>query len=162
MKSILVPIVITALIIATLGYLNMKGITKAHLPSPKQTTNNTKQMKVGGADISVEIADTDFLRQQGLSGRDSLNENSGMLFSFPKSSLPSFWMKGMKFPLDFIWIANNKIVQIDKNIEPEPGKTDSELTLYRPKTPIDYVLEVNAGFSDKNNLKTGDSVTVPQ
>lgn len=162
MKNILVPIVITALIIATLGYLNIKGVTKAHLPSPTKSSSTLKQMKVGNTSVFVEIANTDFLRQQGLSGRGSLNENSGMLFVFPKSSLPAFWMKGMKFPLDFIWIANSKVVQINKNVEPEPGKTDNELSLYRPEIPIDYVLEVNAGFSDKNSIHVGDKVTLPQ
>ena len=54
-----------------------------------------------------------------------------------------------KNSLDIIWISNNKIVRIDKNVEPEPNVIDSKLTKYPAPSEIDYVLEVNGGFSDK-------------
>jgi uncharacterized membrane protein (UPF0127 family) len=70
-------------------------------------------------------------------------------------------MKDMLIPLDFIWVANGKIVKIDKNVPaPAPNTPDGNLKTYSPGTPIDYVLEVNAGFSDKNNIKVGDSVNL--
>lgn len=162
MKNIFLLLGGTALVIAILGYLNMKGIIKSHLSTSPNKQTSTKQLDIGNTSLSVEIADTDSLRQKGLSGRDSLSENSGMLFVFPKSSFPSFWMKDMKFALDLIWITDGKVAQIDKKVQPEPGKTNSELTLYSPEKPIDYVLEVNSGFSESHNIKVGDSVTIPQ
>lgn len=162
MKNIFLLLIGTAIIISVLGYLNMKGVTKGHLTTTTSQKTQTKQMTVGEVPIEVEIADTDSLRQKGLSGRNSLSENSGMLFVFPKNSFPSFWMKDMNFSLDFIWISDSKVSQINENVQPEPGKTDSQLTLYSPRSPIDYVLEVNAGFVAKHNIKVGDAVTLPQ
>ena len=67
----------------------------------------------------------------------------------------------MLIPLDIIWIGNGKIVKIDENVPaPVAGTSDSKLLNYSPGSPIDYVLEVNAGFSDKNNFKVGDLVIV--
>jgi uncharacterized membrane protein (UPF0127 family) len=68
-------------------------------------------------------------------------------------------MKDMRFAIDIIWIDDEKIVQIDKAIQPpEEGTPDEELILYTVNQPIDYVLEVNAGFVEKNNIEKGDPV----
>ncbi len=113
--------------------------------------------------IFVEIADTPEKSARGLSGRGNLRENSGMLFTFSKQDqIPSFWMKGMLIPLDFIWINDDEVVQIDRNIQPEPGVSDRDLKIYKPNVPIDYVLEVNAGYCEKNGIKVGDNVSLTQ
>lgn len=107
----------------------------------------------------IEIADTPTEREKGLGGVTNLEENNGMLFtSEQKDTLPIFWMKGMLIPLDIIWINDGKVVKIDKNIpNPDPNTPESELKRYSPASPVDYVLEVNAGFSDKFGLKVGDT-----
>ena len=72
---------------------------------------------------------------------------------------PPFWMKDMKFAIDIIWINDSEIVQIDKNVQPPaPNTVDEDLLLYIPSQPIDYVLEVNANFTEENNIKVGDSI----
>lgn len=123
-------------------------------------TTQQKTITVGSKKVSVEIANTPVSRAQGLSERSSLDSNSGMLFVFdPKGETPGFWMKGMLFPLDFIWIANGKVVKIDKNVQPYPsGTPDNQLKAYYPDQPIDHVLEVNGGFSDRNHIQIGDTV----
>lgn len=127
------------------------------------TPNTAKSMTVGGKSISIEIANTSELRTKGLSGRGSLGIDNGMLFVFDSQNVePGFWMKDMLIPLDFIWINDGKVVKIDKNVPaPAAGTPDSSLTVYYPATPIDYVLEVNAGFSDANKLKVGSQVILP-
>lgn len=67
----------------------------------------------------------------------------------------------MEFAIDIIWIKDGKIIQIDKNVEaPAVGTPDNKLKLYSPKSAVDYVLEVNSGYSDLNNIKVGDSVLI--
>jgi len=119
------------------------------------------KIKIGSKEINVEIADSLYEKEKGLSGKDFILDNEGMIFVFPQKTYPFFWMKGMKFPLDIIWISNNKIVQIDENI-PSPNKIqkESDLPLYRPSEAVDYVLEVNAGFSKKYSIKKGDTVEI--
>jgi uncharacterized membrane protein (UPF0127 family) len=114
---------------------------------------------VGDKKLFIEIADTDIERKQGLSGREYLEENHGMLFVFNEKSQKAFWMKDMNFAIDIIWIEDNKIVQIDKNVKPpEPNTPNNELKLYSSKLAINYVLEVKAGLSDEYNFKIGDTI----
>lgn len=107
--------------------------------------------------VTVELANTPALRELGLSGRDQLPESAGMLFDFTNTTekRPSFWMKDMKFDLDIIWIKNEKIIGIAKNIT-APVYPDAKLETYEPPGEIDYALEVQAGWSDKFSITEGD------
>ena len=80
-----------------------------------------------------------------------------MLFDFKQSTQPSFWMKDMNFSLDLIWISQNKIAGVTENV-PAPSNKNQKLPLYSPPSPIDQVLEVNAGWAKKNNIAVGDEV----
>ena len=102
----------------------------------------------------ILIADDDKERARGLMYYENLKSSEGMLFIFQKLGKYSFWMKDMSFPIDIIWIdQNQKIVFIQKNSPPEsyPG-------IFTPGNDARYVLEVLAGFSEKNNLKVGNFV----
>lgn len=114
-------------------------------------------VKIGNVTIEVEVADTPLAREKGLSGRESLEENRGMLFVFPKKGYYSFWMKEMNFPIDIIWIADDKIVDIAPSV---PTLAGEFLKTYQPKEPVNFVLEVNAGFSESHSLKVGDRVEI--
>ena len=106
--------------------------------------------------FEAQIADTAGQRVLGLSGRDSLNDSQAMLFIFPQNLIPGFWMKNMKFPVDIIWIDENwKVEGIKKNVQ--PCSEDICNSVY-PNQGIKYVLEVNAGLSDKYGFAEGDSV----
>src|SRR3989344_6704590 len=113
----------------------------------------------GSLNLQAEIPNSDASRKKGLSDRDSLPLDRGMLFVFDTSANRAFWMKDVKFAIDIIWIdENKKIVHFAENVAPEPGKKDSELTRYSNSTPAKYVLEINAGLIKLNNLKLGDFV----
>jgi len=103
----------------------------------------------------VEMADTDYARDRGLMFRNSLAPEEGMLFAFDKDVLCSMWMKNMRFPLDMLWIdQNKKIVHIRKNV---PTCTSS-CEIITPPVSARYVIEVNAGFADKHQIKIADTV----
>jgi uncharacterized membrane protein (UPF0127 family) len=106
--------------------------------------------------IYLEIASTSEKRIKGLSERDYMPKDYGMLFIFDSLQKPQFWMYEMKFPLDFIWIKNDIVVQIDKNI-PIPSDNNS-IAIISPKSYINKVLEVNAGVADYANIKIGDKI----
>ncbi|TAI49528.1 DUF192 domain-containing protein [Flagellimonas allohymeniacidonis] len=103
--------------------------------------------------LNIEIAETDYETQTGLMYRESMLENQAMLFIFPDNSVRSFYMKNTQFPLDIIYIDENfKIVSFQKNAQPLDEKgLPSEV-------PAKYVLEVNAGLSDKWGLSAGDKI----
>lgn len=115
-------------------------------------------VKINGEKIFVELADTEERREKGLSGRDSIGENEGMLFLFPQKGGYGFWMKEMKFPIDIIWINEGRIMWIEKNVDPQIGVPDEKLRVYAFSGDVDAVLEIKAGKSDILNLKEGDVV----
>ena len=126
-------------------------------PSSQQPTQ--QQIKIGRSIVKVEVADNPGERSKGLGGRDSLASDSGMLFVFSEAGTHRFWMKGMKIPLDFIFIKNGKVVDVLKSIpNPEPNQKDADLPIYQPADPIDMMLEVNSGFIDSHGIKAGDQV----
>lgn len=132
------------------------GLTSNPTPTPL----SLKTIKVGNKTINVNVANTAETRSKGLGGVTSMPADQGMLFIFESKKItPSFWMKDMKIPLDIIWIADGKVTQISANVmPPAAGTADISLTIYTPTYPIDYVLEVNGGFTVKNIIRVGDIV----
>lgn len=121
--------------------------------------NNIISLKIGDSVIKAEIADTPNKRAKGLSGRQELASNSGMLFVFDQDNIFRFWMKGMLIPLDFIWIKDNEVVDVLINVlPPSTGTPDQDLTVYQPKVPVNKVLEVNSGFINQHGIKIGDTI----
>ncbi len=113
------------------------------------------ELKVGGARFKIEIADNSLEQARGLSGRESLAEDAGMLFVFGEKSARSFWMAGMQFPLDIIWISGDRVVGISKNL---PPATAENVQIYNSPEPVDRVLEINAGLADQLGINVGDLV----
>lgn len=134
-------------------------------PRPESTKSAVKQkgttdVTIGDLKISAEVADTADERKKGLSNRDELAIEAGMLFVFDESGSYAIWMKDMRFPIDIIWVDESKrIVDIAESAVPEPGKKDEELKRYRPRPQAKYILEINAGLSKLYNLQIGDAVT---
>ncbi len=119
----------------------------------------TTQVKIGTKTFQTELATTPQQKATGLSNRPSLPQNAGMLFVFKPKEIPAMWMKGMEFPIDFVWISDGKVADVSSNAAvPAPGATTDDLIVYRPKAPVDYVLEINAGQADKFNI--GDIVEI--
>ncbi|PKM91184.1 hypothetical protein CVU82_03995 [Candidatus Falkowbacteria bacterium HGW-Falkowbacteria-1] len=113
----------------------------------------TGKIKIGAAVVDVEIASSPAEHYLGLSYRDSLLENSGMLFLFQNEEERAFVMRDMRFTLDIVFIDKNEIVSIYKDL---PFDEDSQGVLYESLYPVDKVLELNGGFCDKNKIKVGD------
>jgi uncharacterized membrane protein (UPF0127 family) len=114
---------------------------------------------INGHTFKVETAKTQKEQTTGLSGRNSLPEDEGMLFIFGKADYYNFWMKNMEFPLDIIFIKDNKIVTIIKNAK-IPANPNENPQILKPTGLVNKVLEINAGLADQDNIKKGDSVKI--
>jgi uncharacterized membrane protein (UPF0127 family) len=146
MRKFFIPIILSSLLVlAFFAWLDQK----------QTTPENLKLLKINSSEIFAEIADTSQKRNQGLSGRASLPRNQGMLFIFDRPDRHSFWMKDMNFPLDFVWINKNRVIEITENVRPPDFQPPQSLT---PKNPADMVLEINAGLAKKINIKIGDKI----
>lgn len=107
------------------------------------TINNKK--------IIVEIAEN---QAKGLGNRPGLEQGRGMLFIYKDCQIRKFWMKDMKFNLDIIWLKDDKVVGLAENV-PAPDPNEKPISVSSPPE-VNYVLEVNAGFAEKNNIKIND------
>jgi hypothetical protein len=132
---------------------------KVTLGGETPVIGDVKYLRIKNNQIKVEVADSREKRAKGLGERDALALNDGMLFVFDKPGQYKFWMKGLKFPLDIIWIRGNTIVDVLKYIPaPLPNEEDASLPVYAPVTEVDKVLEVNAGYVDAHSIKIGDKI----
>lgn len=141
----IILIVVFFLLLAITGFIISYNFSFFKNPS---VTINDKTFK-------LLVAKSEEDRQIGLSKHERLEEDHGMIFIFNKPSNYSFWMKGMKFPIDILYIRENKIVTIYKDQKLESSGSPTVLT---PKEEADKVLEINAGLSDKYKFKEGDKV----
>lgn len=115
----------------------------------------SKLVSINGQEIKVEVAETPLALYRGLSGRNDLCADCGMLFVFKNKEDKTFVMRDMNFNLDIVWIEDNKIIKVDKNLSAE-GSAPSNF--YLSGAPVNYVLEVNAGYAATHNFKAGDEV----
>lgn len=115
------------------------------------------KISAAGKMFDAEVADTNELRQKGLSGRKSLDADKAMLFTFDAPDYYGFWMKNMKFPIDIIWLdAARKIIYMEKDVRPESYPEG-----FRPDKKASYVIEFSAGIADELGLRLGDTVVMP-
>jgi hypothetical protein len=115
---------------------------------------NPKKICFKDTCVSVEIADNEISRSQGLMFRESLAQDSGMLFIFPSEDIYSFWMKNTKIDLDMIWLNKDLQVVEIKSFVPVCERPDCPS--YIPRFKAKFVLEVNAGFSEIHKIKIND------
>lgn len=93
--------------------------------------------------LEFEVVDTPELMAKGLSGRDSMPENHGMLFSWRDSAVRCMWAKDMKFDLDVAFLdEKGRMVGLDSM---KAGTT----TPHCSSVPARFVLEVNKGYFEK-------------
>ncbi len=109
-----------------------------------------------GGTLLVEVAATAPQDERGLGYRDALAPDAGMIFDLGSTRVQEFWMKGMRFALDMVWIGEDKrVAEITADIPPQPGAGDAQLTRYAPAQPVRYVLELNAGAAARLGFVPG-------
>jgi len=114
-------------------------------------------VKINNKEFKIELAQTKEEAYRGLSFRKELCSDCGMLFVFPNLSERTFVMRNMLIPLDIIFIRDNKILNIHKNLKPEGENYKGR---YSSEGLANYVLEINAGVSDKLGIKKGDKILI--
>ena len=117
---------------------------------------HTRIIKTPNGEIRTEVADTKSSRELGLSGRQKMEDNEGLLFIFDTPGRYGFWMKDMLFSLDIIWInKDGVVVEIERNVKPE-----SYPKAFINASPATYVLEINEGEAEKKGLFIGSKVKI--
>ena len=105
----------------------------------------------------VEVADTPESRMTGLMNRDNLGGADGMLFIFDTLTPHSFWMKDVRFPLDIVWINEDRVVYIVESAEPSPAPPHKN---YTPTESANFVLELPSGTVLRDGIQIGAKVEI--
>ncbi len=109
----------------------------------------------GNPRIHVELALTTDAKTRGLMYRTELEDDQGMLFSWPRARPRSFWMKNTCIPLDMLFIDDeNYIAGILENVP------TLNLAARSVHCPAAHVLEVNAGWTRKHGVFAGQKVEI--
>ncbi len=137
---------LTALMLLRLGYM------KWYWPSAT--------VRVGEAQFRVLVADTAAHDSTGWRGHTTMGSYDGMLFYFASREQHPVSMAGLSFPLDIIWIDHGVVVDIAKNVPPEPNQKDNTSNPYLARLPSTLVLEVGGGKIDQFGIGIGDSVII--
>lgn len=111
-------------------------------------------VQLGSGIFQVHVAQDATSRMKGLSGVTSMGPNEGLLFVFDTEEKHGIWMKGMKIPIDIVWLdSNKKVVHIVKDATPELSWD----RVFEPTKPAKYVLELQAGATAEYAIKIGDT-----
>jgi uncharacterized membrane protein (UPF0127 family) len=137
------------------------GLTHPY-PSPAQATEQTEGCRLdrvelrgdwGQASFSVEIADDEAERAQGLMFRESLARGAGMLFVYPEPQTAAFWMKNSLIPLDIIFLnETGQVIRIQADAVP------GDLTPLPGGDNVFAVLEINAGLAARYGISAGSEM----
>lgn len=113
-------------------------------------------------ELHVLVAKNIYQQYKGLGGRKQLAPYDGMIFPFYLLDKHTFVMRDMEFPIDIVWLKDGVVVDIAPNVPIEPDASEQELARYYPRTEANLVLELQAGWTQKNGLKIGDVMTLPK
>jgi uncharacterized membrane protein (UPF0127 family) len=150
----IILIVAIAIFIIFSEFIKKKETDKDYVFRKDGTLTFYDSTNVAKTSADIQIADNEFEEELGLMYRKQMDENRGMLFIFPSSQIQTFWMRNTFIPLDMIFVNHDKrIVTIHKNT-----KILSDST-YASSEPAQYVIEVDAGFCDRHNIKVGDKIS---
>ncbi len=145
----------------------LAGVFKQPATVQQNASDKTDKLAIIGVDgvtkaqLTIEIADTKEVRSKGLGYRESLATDSGMLFIHDNSQKYTYWMKGMEFAIDIMWIKGDTIMDIIPNVPPPiVGQTEDTLERYSSTVDVDTVLETNAGFVAEKNIEKGDKIKI--
>lgn len=151
-KNIWLLLVIALAVIAYLFFFSGKKQDKQSIRQVIQSMKTKQEIIINENKLNAHFVTEPEDRARGLSIFDSLPEDEAMVFQFDKPGKYSFWMREMKFPIDILWLDEEKrVVSLKERAQPE----DFPET-YKPDDMALYVVEVNAGYVEKNNIAKGD------
>ena len=153
-----VTLILAALLLAPVAVSAKPAVPSWRDHHPWSTEVAT--VTVGTDELQAEIADTPQLQGRGLGYRDGLDPGTAMLFVFDNASMRTFWMKGMRFCLDIVWIEGGMIVGAAEAVCPMPGTPDAELPTYSSPVGVRYVIEVPAGWLATHGYVSGTTVEI--
>jgi len=107
----------------------------------------------GEARFTIELADTNKERAQGLMFRESMARQAGMLFVYEYPQRAVFWMKNTLIPLDMIFVdRTGRVTTVHHQAIP------GDLTPIDGGHGVFAVLEINGGLARSYGITEGSEL----
>ena len=140
---------LTALIIIQLALftsLFAKSLKKSDI-----TINRTDGTTITcNCELAIKAEDRNF----GFMKRKNIPDGTGMLFVFENEQILSFWMKDTPHPLSIAFIDSRGKIRNIYDMKP------FSLASIQSTVSCRYALEVPQGWFAKNNIQTGDTISL--
>lgn len=148
----------------------------------EKTADNVARVKMGGKTFFLEIVDDNQKRFKGLSGREHIDADGGMIFVFPPAQVvvQKFVMRDCPIPIDIVYLdgagrvlathemkplppraadgSEGKAGPTSGDKTPENSKYEARLEQYSSRYPSQIVIELAGGTLKTLNLKEGDKI----
>ena len=130
-------------------WIAMLGLSPCAQAQSSAQNLPTITLNAGIHNITAEVAQTPQERATGLMFRESMAAGHGMLFVFERPEPQCFWMKNTLMALDVAFIADDGTIVNLADMKPQSD--DSHCST----KPVRFVLEMNAGWFAKRQIKAG-------
>jgi len=124
----------------------------SHMASTGGSGLEVTTLQIGGQEFAVEVASTPSSRQQGLMFRESLDDESGMLFVYPDSAMRTFWMANTQIPLSIAFVSELGAIINISDMAPFSTETTPSLA------PAMFAIEMDRGWFEGHNITAGAQV----
>ena len=101
-------------------------------------------------ELAIKAEDRNF----GFMKRKNIPDGTGMLFVFENEQILSFWMKDTPHPLSIAFIDSRGKIRNIYDMKP------FSLASIQSTVSCRYALEVPQGWFAKNNIQTGDTISL--
>lgn len=109
-----------------------------------------------GTVLQAEVMVSDEDRAMGLMFRPSLPLDRGMVFIFETADFHAIWMKNCKFPIDIVWLdEERRVVHVAEAVPPCKAEP---CPVYNPMRRASYVIELNAGQARREKAVLGATI----
>ncbi|HAR56996.1 MAG TPA: DUF192 domain-containing protein [Idiomarina baltica] len=152
--------------VALIGWLSALSVSAVaqqwSVPEPQNFEQGHVCLEGVEQPITVEFADSMAQQARGLMQRTELGEYSGMLFRYPnqRPGGSGFWMYQTLIPLDIAYLAKDGSIVKTFTMMPCGSDDPRQCRSYAPGEPYYNVLELNAGFLAKHDIRMGDRVHI--
>jgi uncharacterized membrane protein (UPF0127 family) len=143
-------------------WMMLGGLAGCGAQRTDATGQATQPVTIAGRSFELELALTPEARYQGLSGREHIAADGGMLFAFPDSRERAFVMRDCLVPIDIIFLDGQGRVVRTHQMTVEPKDTpEHELTRYPSGWPAQFAIELKGGLLDELDVKKGQRIALP-
>ncbi len=136
--------------------LIMTAMLTAGVQSRAEENKSLIPISINGKKIRVEVVRAEAEKEKGLMFRDHLGPDEGMLFVSEAEEMLSFWMKNTRIPLSIAFIDKKGMIVDIQDMEP------FSLEGHVSRFPAKYALEMNRGWFQRNGVRVGSTVKIPE